>query len=322
MPAARVWVLSDGAAGNRLQALALAEALELGPVREHQVRPRGIWAWLAPQFAPVLRLPDFAPADFGPPWPDVLVGAGRFGAAAVLAVRRASGGCSRAVQILDPRVDPARFDLVIAPAHDGLQGSTVLPITGSLHRIDAPWLARERLAHAPLSSLALPRCVVLIGGPHRGVGFGKRAWQQLADTLAVWRQRDGASALLIASRRTPHAWGQRLRALAQPGDRLWLGPEDGDNPYRGALAWGERFVVSADSVNMQCEALATGREVYSLCDGVPRGKLGRFHRELVESGRLRPLRSDARPWTYTPLRELQRILPEVRARLGLTAPPR
>ena len=309
-------VVSDGAAGNEVQALAVAAQLSQAAPRVWRVRARWPWSLLAPQWAPVLRPQQWQPALLEP-WPDLAVGAGRVGAAALLTFKQASAGHTRTVQILDPRIAPARFDLLIAPAHDQLLGSNVIAIEGSLNAIDAAWLARERLAHVPLRRLAGPRTVVLVGGRHRSVGLGDASFAYLAAVLANWRKRDGGSVLLLGSRRTPLAWQKRLRAQLPDVELRWFGPQDGENPYRGALAWGDRFIVSADSVNMQSEALATARPVYSWCDGVPSGKLGRFHRSLVESGRLRPLGATAATWDYPPLRELARIAPQLRARLDL-----
>jgi hypothetical protein len=307
---ASVWIVSDGAAGNERQAEALAN--RLGDVRHVlRVRPRWPWRWLAPRFAPTLNERRWL-RPWPRPFPDIAVGAGRFGAAALLSIARAHP-TTKTVQILDPRINPARFDAVTTPLHDALVGGNVVSTVGSLHAIDDAWLKRERIAHAPLSRLAAPRTVVLLGGPRRGVDIGRATLARLAETLARWR--DTGSVALIASRRTPRAW---LDALADaPADVRWAGPNDGPNPYRGALAWADRIIVSADSVNMQSEALATGKPVFSLCDGVPRGKLGRFHRELVESGRLRPLRSEPAIWAYPPLRELEAAALRIRQLLDL-----
>ena len=310
-------VVSDGAAGNELQALALAGVLSSEPPRIWQLQPGWPFSALVPQFAPVLAPQQWRPALTGDPWPDVAVGAGRIGAAALLTLKRASGGRTRTVQILDPRIDPARFDLVIAPAHDRLFGANVISVEGSLHAINAAWLARERLAGVLLRRLSGPRTVVLIGGQRRGVTIDRRTFVRLAHALDNWRLRDAGSLIVIGSRRTPVAWARRARRMFASADVLWFAASDGDNPYRGALAWGDRFIVTADSVNMQSEALATGKPVFSLCESVPTGKLGRFHRALVESGRLRPLRNDPVAWSYPPLRELERIAPLIRERLAL-----
>jgi len=310
-------VVTDGAAGNEVQALAVATQLSSATPRIWRVQANWPWSFLAPQWAPVLRPQQWQPPLLEVQWPDLAVGAGRIGAAALLTIKRASAGRTRIVQILNPRIAPGLFDVLIAPAHDELHGSNVIHIEGALNSIDAAWLARERLAQVPLRRLASPRTVILVGGWHRAVQINEASFQYLAAVLANWRKRDGGSLMLIGSRRTPLIWQKRLRAQLADAELMWFGPQDGDNPYRGALAWGDRFVVSADSVNMQSEALATGRPVFSWCEGVPAGKLGRFHRALVESGRLRPLSASASRWEYPPLRELTRIAPELRMRLGL-----
>jgi len=310
-------VVSDGAAGNELQALALAGALGSASPQIWRGQARWPWSTLAPQWSPVLTPAQFDPPLPISPWPDLAIGAGRLGAAALLALRHASGGRTRTVQILNPRVDPARYDLVIAPAHDRLKAPNVISIEGSMHAIDAAWLARERLAHAQLKRLSSPRTVVLIGGHRRGVTIDRRSFVRLAEALENWRLREPGSLIVIGSRRTPSPWERRARRMFKSADVLWFGAADGDNPYRGALAWGDRFIVTADSINMQCEALATGRPVYSLCESVPTGKIGRFHRAQVEAGRLRPLRPEPAVWSYPPLRELARIAPLIRKRLGL-----
>jgi uncharacterized protein len=310
-----VTIYSDGAAGNELPALALASALSTEPpgcVRLRAPWPQKMWLPHGPVLAPARWQPPLA-ADA---WPDIAIGAGRLGAAALLTVRRASKGQTRTLQILDPRIPPARYDLVIAPAHDRLSGANVIQVEGSLHAIDAAWIARERFAHAPLGRLESPRTVVLIGGRRRGVKLGSSDFERLAETLRNWRSRDGGSLLLLGSRRTPQAWKNALRRALPQAELRWFGAEDGDNPYRGAMAWGDRFIVTADSVNMLSEALGTGQPVYSLCSGVPAGKLGEFHRALVESGRLRPLRAQPAVWDYPPLRELERIVPLVREMLS------
>lgn len=311
-----IGVYTDGAAGNELPALALAAALSSEPPQLARLRAPWPQSWWLPRGLP-LRPQQWQPSLQTAEWPDIAIGAGRMGAAALLTVKRASDGRTRTLQILDPRIKPACFDLVIAPAHDRLVADNVIVIDGSLHAINDAWLARERLMHARLGCLPSPRTVVLIGGPRRGITIGTDNFDQLAKTLQGWFQFDGGSLMLIGSRRTPARWKTQLRRALPEAALSWFGAEDGDNPYRGALAWGERFVVSADSVNMLSETLGTGCPVYSLCDGVPDGKLGVFHSALRQSGRLRTLSAQPSRWNYAPLRELERVTPIIRASLGL-----
>ena len=293
------WIVTDGAAGNELQALALAHGLGVEP-RVLRLSARWPWSVLAPQWGPVVPASAWKPEPLSGPWPELAIGAGRMGAAALLSIAKASAGRTQTVQILDPRVPPARFDLVIAPAHDRLDAPNAIAIDGSLHAIDDDWLARERAAHAHLGALPGPRLVVLIGGPRRQVGFGQTELDALSAALAQWSVRQG-SVILIGSRRTPALWADVLRARFSPAATIWFGERDGPNPYRGALAWGETFIVSADSVNMQSEALGTGKPVYSLGTDIPTSKPGRFQHSQIEAGRLRTFAGAFEAWSYAPL---------------------
>lgn len=314
MPDSRTcWVISDGAAGNEKQALALATGLGLRP-SVLRIGLKAPWRWLAPRFAPVPGAAAFLPR-LPEPFPEIAIAAGRIGAVALLSLRKLSGGATRTVQILDPRVDPARFDLVIAPRHDQLEGANVIAIDGALHNVDEAWLARARSADPQAGARAAPRSVLLVGGPRRGVALDAGVLTTALDTLAAWHRREGGSLVVIGSRRTPPAWRTAVRAALPPGASCWFSEADGPNPYAGALAWADRLIVSADSVNMLSEALGSGRPVYLLAGGPAQGKLGRFHETLLASGRLRRLESGPASWSYAPLRELARILPELKGRL-------
>ena len=73
--------------------------------------------------------------------PRLAIGCGRR-AALVTRLLRERG--SKVVQVLDPRIDPRYWDLVVAPEHDGLRGENVIMMLGSLHPVDDLWLAEGR----------------------------------------------------------------------------------------------------------------------------------------------------------------------------------
>lgn len=311
------WILSDGAAGNRRPARALAESLGFDPF-ELVLQVAAPWRWLAPRWLPA------SAAAFGtdferalPKPPQLAIGCGRQAALATRWLKRHAPMC-RAVQILDPRVDTQHWDAVLAPAHDRLQGENVLQFTGGLHGIDGAALARARIAFADLAQLPAPRTLLLLGGPHRGYRFNRRAWEGLREILLHWHARDGGSLLVSSSRRTPDWLRQAARAelAALPG-RQWHGEADGSNPYAGFLAWADRIVVTPDSANMLAEACATAVPVLCPLASALHGKLSSLYRELLESGRVRPLKPEYQPWAVAPLRETARIANELCARLGL-----
>jgi hypothetical protein len=199
-------VITDAAAGNQRQALALAEQLGL-PVRHLILEPRRPWSWLAPRLmlGGRLALPAAQREFFSPPWPGVAIGCGRAAALFTRLLRPLSDGQCYTVQILDPRMDPAHWDLVIAPRHDRVSGAHVVRPLGSLNPIDDAWLADGRASCPSFADLPRPRVGVLLGGPRQGIALDAAYAGELLIRLLEVRGREGGSLLVLASRRTPPA---------------------------------------------------------------------------------------------------------------------
>src|SRR4051812_8205661 len=159
---ARMWAVSDARAGNLRQAQALADALDTGRAGSCILQPQWPWRMLAPRRAPGSRHAfgnEFA--ALAQAAPAVAIGCGR---QAALATRLLRTQGARVVQILDPRIAAMHWDVVVVPQHDRLRGANVLTMLGSLHPVDAAWLARARETFAALAALPRPRTVVLLGG--------------------------------------------------------------------------------------------------------------------------------------------------------------
>lgn len=311
-----LWAVSDGHAGNARQTDALATALAHGAGIEHRVlHPSWAAHAFAPRRYPGLRHPfgsEFAARASTPP--ALAIGCGR---QAALATRLLRERGSQVVQILDPRIDPGHWDLVIVPQHDRVRGDNVIEMLGSLHPVDDAWLARARADFAAFAALPQPRTAVLLGGSSRHVRFGRTAFAGLAAQLDAVRAHDGGSVLLTASRRTPRDLRDALRRRDVAPGLTWLGPGDGVNPYPGLLAWADRIVCSPDSVNMISEACATRVPVFVCAPQSARGRLRRFLDSLLQRGRIRAMDATLAPFAVEPVRETARVAEQVRHRLGL-----
>ncbi|MBD8897372.1 mitochondrial fission ELM1 family protein [Rhodanobacter sp. DHG33] len=311
------WAITDAAAGNQRQALALAELMGM-PVRHLELEPRAPWSWLAPRFAggDAFALPADRRAQFAPPWPRLAIGCGRSAALFTRMLRRLSQGRCYTVQILDPRIDPAHWDTVIAPQHDQLSGPNVLVPLGSLNPVDEGWLTDGRDACPGFEELPQPRVGVLLGGSRKQLELGAGYARELATRLLKRREYEGGSLLVLASRRTsPEGLAIFRDMLAGVPGLVWAGPDDGRNPYPGVLGWADRLVVTPDSVNMLSEACAVGCAVHTHVTAPLPDKLARFHRALRERGLLHDI--DAVAGTYQPpLRETAAIAAQLRERMS------
>lgn len=320
-----IWAVSDGRAGIEAQVVGLGEAVVRaagGPDKARLVIKRVGWKGnigRLPWWLNLLPRRWMTPeSDFTPPWPDILIAAGRATLPLSIRARRWSGGKSFVVQVQDPRVPQRLFDLVIPPNHDRLKGDNVLSIMGSPHRVTAERLAAEYARFAALiDPLPHPRVAVLIGGKSKAFDLSQERAAAIANAIQHPLEEDGGSLLMTFSRRTPEPARDLITARLNhlPGT-IWDG--EGDNPYFAFLAGADYILVTEDSTNMATEAASTGKPVYILPLDGQSLKFGLFHQELGRMGATRPFEGHFEPWAYEPVNETGRVAAEIlkRAEFG------
>ncbi len=306
------------------QARGLAEAIaRLTPseISRRRVRWRSGFDALPVALKAAWMLDPAGDAPFprpGEAWPDLWIATGRATLPLSLAARRRSGGRTFVVQTQDPRLDPRRFDLVVAPAHDGLDGANVVSITGSPHRITPQVLAEAAPAFASrLDPLPRPTVAVLVGGRSKAFDLTPDHAADLAARIAGAVRSAGGSVMLTFSRRTPDAARAALTAgLADlPG---WIWDGEGPNPLFAFLHAADHILVTEDSANMAAEAASTGKPVHVLpmVARRPAGKFARLHADLAARGATRPFDGTLPAWGYTPLTETDRAARAVLAAMA------
>ncbi|MES2919233.1 MAG: ELM1/GtrOC1 family putative glycosyltransferase [Pseudomonadota bacterium] len=260
-----IWRLTDGKPGHMQQTLGLAQALSRRvacachdiDLREHAS------GWLD-----VLR--GRFPAGAGLPRPGLVIGAGHGTHLALLAARRATG--ARAVALMKPSLPLALFDLVIAPAHDGLaESARVINTLGVLN----PMQGGEKQSGSLL---------VLIGGPSKHVRWDDATvLHQVAEVAAA--QPPSSDWQLTDSRRTPAALGAELQRRYGARFQPWAACPPGWLAAR--LAVTESVWVSEDSVSMVYESLTAGCRVGLLqLEANRSGRVARGVEQLLGGGRV------------------------------------
>ena len=306
------WILSEGYAGLQAQALGLAEAAGLHP-ELRVLAPRAPWKWVAASLWPkaLAAVPEAVRA----PLPELVIGCGGVAAAVGAALRRDS---RPVVQVQHPRMDPRRFDLIVANRHDELSGPNIVVTRTALHRVTPARLAaaadewRPRFAH-----LRRPLVAVLVGGSNGRFRLDAAVAHDLAGQLGEMMRRDAVGVAITPSRRTDPAAVQVLaEALVPLGAWVWDG--SGDNPYFGMLAVADALIVTVDSVSMVSEAVATSAPV--LLANLP-GRSRRnalFTEGLLRDGRVRTFAGRLEMWPVAPLDDTPAAAAEMCRRLGLT----
>jgi uncharacterized protein len=199
-----------------------------------------------------------------PPWPDLVIAAGRRSAPVALAIKKRSEN-TKLVQLMWPDVAPARFSIIAVPEHDTLsyKGLNVLRTFGAPHSLSPAWLNREAARWKPrVERLPQPYITVLVGGSSRDMQYAPEDFKMLAAYASAEAERLGGSLLVTSSPRT----GAEAEALMKP---IFTVPHifhrfrtDGENPYAGFLGLAAAVIVTGDSISMCSEAAAAERPLY------------------------------------------------------------
>lgn len=316
MAGERVWVLADDRPGNVAQALGVAEALG-EPFLVKDIRYNR-WGCLHNVLRGDSRRGLTRPCrkTLQPPWPDLVIGAGRRTAPLARWFKRKFG--TRLVQIMDPGW-PGReeFDLIAAPLHDDLPDRpNVIHTLGSCHRAVPALMAGEKAKWSErIGHLPRPYLLVVVGGATKDYSFGAERGMELAKGATALRDAAGGSILVTTSRRTgPDLEEAILNGISEPRYmHCWR--EGAENPYLGFLALADSILVTGDSMNMCSEACANGGPVYIFAPpGLVNSKHARLHQLLYEKGYARPLGANTSPWTHDSLNAAVDVAREVRAR--------
>ncbi|MGE0095614.1 MAG: mitochondrial fission ELM1 family protein [Alphaproteobacteria bacterium] len=311
-----IWTLTNGHAGFESQVLGLAEAIG-GTIVAKRVRPRMPWTHIPASIAlPPLSAIDATSDKLVPPWPDLLISCGRRMVGLALRIKSESAGHTFAAHIQDPLVDPGRFDLVAAPAHDGVEGVNVVTTTGAVHRVTPEKLAAAAEQFRPLlKNLPRPLIAVLVGGSNRRYQMTAATMANLSERLRLLCEKHSAGLAVTISRRTSAPCTAMLREkMADLPTLVWDG--HGDNPYLGFLALANAFVVTEDSVSMISEVASTGKPVYVAALEGGGGRFRRFHLNFRTAGITRPFDGSLDDWSYTPPDDTEKVAAEVRRRMA------
>jgi len=259
------WVLTGYKAGDNAQVLALADAIgwrydiKCFNYRKTELLTNRL---LAVTLAGIDRKSS---SELSPPWPDLIITAGRRNEPVARWIRKQAGGGTRLVHVGRPWAPLDVFDLIVTtpqyflPDRQNVQKNN-LPLhgvmSGRLNEAADAW--RHEFAH-----LTPPYTAVLIGGDSGPFVFTAEKGQRLGQLVNSMALHDGGSLLVTDSARTPApAFEAFQRELSVPAYiHRWSDAGDA-NPYFAYLALADQLVVTGESMSMLTEASFTSKPLY------------------------------------------------------------
>ncbi|KAG0353041.1 hypothetical protein BG005_007608 [Podila minutissima] len=288
------------------------------------------------------KLPWFLEGDsLNAPFPSYVIGSGAKTLPGLLHVSRMSGKASYSAHIHFPALPFIHFDQVFLQRHEivvqlaalGLMkdqknyfrlDSTLNTITTkSLRQAKSALLDSGLIPDSFLvsSSEPSPIVTVLIGGPNEDCSHNT---DRMVNRLNRLLGAQNARVLISYSQRTANntkaAVIELQKSLQHPNRLFIYDPTAGSegsaaaskisnaDVYEGMLALADKIVVTADSVAMTNEALATGKPVYILGGEMARRKLKVFHRYLADNRYTRAFRPGR--VAVSPINEISILLPK------------
>lgn len=259
-----VWCLLGAKAGDNTQVLALAEDLGYGYEEKH-IRARS-WELLVhlgvgPTLAGIDR---GASSELLPPWPDLVISAGRRNEAVARWIRRQSGDRTLLVHMGRPWAGLDNWDLLVTtPQYFLPRRDNILHNSLPLHRLSRAQLQADGERLRPqLAGLPRPWIAVLVGGDSGRFVLTTAKGERLGGLANQLAASCGGSLLVTDSPRTPVAAADALQAQLTVPNYCYRWGRGGSNPYRGLLALADAFVVTGESMSMLGEASAMGRPLF------------------------------------------------------------
>ncbi|KAJ7534711.1 hypothetical protein O6H91_13G106200 [Diphasiastrum complanatum] len=350
----RVVIIGNGAAGAEHQSIGLVRALGLGnnyslflpkllqgkwedvdkPEEERSTK-------IIPD-ADAQAIATLAREEINREGPLLVVASGRDTVPVAEAVKKLAPQFTFVVQIQHPRRRLDHFDMVITPLHDFYALSPaaqqeiprllrpfvtpqqppdkhVVLTVGALHHADNAMLrAAAATWHAELAPLPKPLLIVNVGGPTRYCQYGEDLVLELISAVKQVLASCG-SIRISFSRRTPHQISEMLCKELGGHAKVYIWDGRGPNPHLGHLAWGDAFVLTADSVSMLSESCSTGKPVYVIGGERCTWKIGDFHRTLRQRGLIRSFTGAedmSESWSYPPLNDNAEAAARIRGALA------
>ena len=306
-----IWILTDGKAGTENQCVGLAEAMKM-PYTIKRIKLRGFAKIFSANILKTFFSLKNTPlkllyknwSTLNEPYPEILIAAGKATVVASITIRKKSKGKTFVVQLLNPRVDPSFFDIVVPPIHDRLSGKNVFPTRGAINRVSNESLkkALDDLEY-DFSNIPKPRVAILIGGNSKHYKMDISVTRKLLYEIKKAQSEYNAGLLVTFSRRTnPEITKMFKEQLKNSNTVIWNNL--GKNPFYAYLAYADFIMVTEDSISMTSEAASTGKPVYIIDLPTSSERFKNFHTELQKEGITRPFQGKLdTPWKYKKLKD-------------------
>ncbi len=294
------------------QAEGLAKSLNLDYFHE-KIELNSFWKFIPPKLTPVSKYvfknqPD---KDF-----DVIISCGRKSVIPSIYLKKKSKKKIISIHIQDPKISLDKFDFIVAPDHDGLQGPNVYTSKGAIHYLTIEEINKTRNYLENRIEKNKDVVSLILGGPTKYYDYSDKNMINIFSKINKNLINKNLQLIVIRSNRTP----QKTINLAKEyfnKNRTVIDNVD-KKAYLSSLALSKYIVVTCDSSSMISEAALTGKPIYvAMIPPLKNDKRFKKFRELFEKLNItRNLDQEFEIWNYEKLDETNRIASEIKKKIS------
>lgn len=304
-----IWVITNGTQANQIQAFALASRLPGKKI--NLVRRIDNWQRFL-TMKTVSKSPGLLSQLPIENLPKVVIGCGRHSIPYLLSLKKTYQDAIKTIYILDPRISPSYFDLVVSKEMDPVNGENVIKSFGSIHSLSTDYLQTKADTLTPLlSSLPPPYLFVSIGGGSKTCRylFTKGRCLKLIKFLDNVISSFSGSILITPSRRTGNNNIELLSNHYANNKKVYFDQSGSSDIYHGMLGIASYCLISNDSINMLTEACIRDIPIYhfKLPYFIHSGKFRRFIKTLETRKLVTPFKEKFENTSHTVFNESIRI---------------
>ena len=295
-------LLTQGMHGMISQVEGLAKALDLS-YKHQTVELKKIWEYVPPKFTPITLGVLKNQFIFSS---KVIISCGRKSVIPSLALKKKYKDRVFNIHIQDPKVPITKFDLIVCPEHDNLQGENVIKTVGAVHYLTNSEIQKNR-DYIDVEKGKKKIVSFILGGPNKYYDFSDEQINFIFNKIKVVFTPQKYRIIVIPSYRTP----ERIikKAFNTFSDNHIVFKEVDKKAYLSALSLADYIVVSCDSTSMISEAAITGKPIY-VAQMKSQGnnyRFENFYSQFKKLNIIRDLEDSVDLWSYNKLDEVNRI---------------
>ena len=306
-------LLSEGMHGMISQVEGLAKALDID-FTHHKVELNNLWSLIPPKLTPISQsvYKRINQSDF-----DLIISCGRKSIIPSIHLKSISNKKVFNIHIQDPKINFNHFDFIVAPEHDGINGSNVITTKGAIHYLKESEIEENKnYLNSFLKKDGRKIWCLILGGPTKYYDYSTKNLKHIFSIFYKLLKKYEFQLVVIPSMRTPLSTIHYAKEFFGENHTVILKVDK--KAYLSALAISENIIVTCDSSSMVSEAALTGKPIY-IANILPKKndiRFQRFRNLFRELNITRNLGEDIEIWDYPKLDETNRVANIIKQRIS------